>query len=100
MALKASIKPFEVPQKIVEIELSEMYGAERGNIDRIPELFNKGTHLQTEKYLLKYIYIYIYIYFCSGTLTLMLKMNQKHGVSWWTRKFNERCMLKISKDKM
>ena len=80
----------------MEIEISEMYGAERGNIDRIPELFNKGIHLQLEKYLLKYIYIY----FCSGTLTLMLKMNQKHGVSWWTRKFNERCMLKISKDKM
>ena len=30
----------------------------------------------------------------------MPKMNQKHGVSWWTRKFNERCMLKISKDRM
>ena len=38
-----------------------MYGAERGNIDRIPELFNKGTHLQTEKYLLKYIYVDIFL---------------------------------------
>ena len=36
-----------------------MYGAERGNIDRIPELFNKGTHLQTKISFKIYIYIFL-----------------------------------------